>query len=137
MSYMRNGRYRIIVESKGEAMQQLARDMRRQPTKEEAHLWYRLRAGRLNGLHFRRQQIIEGYIVDFYCHAAGLVIELDGSVHSDTVPHDRERDLILSRRGLTILRFRNDEVFHDTSLVLNEIELAARRCLREDSSSDN
>ena len=50
----------------------LARQMRRQPTPAEAKLWQHLRAGRLSGLHFRRQQVIDGFIVDFYCHAVGL-----------------------------------------------------------------
>ena len=58
-----------------------AHQFRREITPSEAALWQALRANRLGGLHFRRQQIIDGFIADFYCHAAGLVVELDGSVH--------------------------------------------------------
>ena len=88
----------------------LARQMRRQPTPAEAKLWQHLRAGRLSGLHFRRQQVIDGFIVDFYCHAVGLVIELDGRVHQDQEDYDAERDRILEERGLRILRLPNSAV---------------------------
>jgi very-short-patch-repair endonuclease len=59
---------------------QKAKELRRDMTSAEKVLWNELRGNKL-GVHFRRQQIIAGFIVDFYCHRAGLVIELDGSVH--------------------------------------------------------
>ena len=62
---------------------QRVKDLRREMTPSERKLWARLRAGRLEGIHFRRQQVIEPYIVDFYCHQAALVIEVDGSVNLD------------------------------------------------------
>lgn len=64
------------------AKAQRARELRREMTPAERLLWARLRANRLQGFHFRRQQIIEPYIVDFYCHQAGLIIEVDGDVHA-------------------------------------------------------
>ena len=93
-------------------------------------LWQALRASRLRGLHFRRQQIIDGFIVDFYCHAAGLVVEIDGPVHQQQAEYDAERDLILSRRALRILRLRNDEVIDDLPSVLARIaaEAVERPC---------
>jgi very-short-patch-repair endonuclease len=99
----------------------LAEQMRREPTPAEAKLWFHLRAGRLNGLHFRRQQVIDGFIVDFYCHAAGLVVELDGSVHRLQADYDAERDRILGERGLCILRFSNSQVEIDCPTVLARI----------------
>ena len=54
---------------------QYAKELRRNMTEEEKILWRHLRANRLHGFHFRRQQIIGKFIVDFYCHAAGLVVE--------------------------------------------------------------
>ena len=60
---------------------QRAKDLRHQMTEEERLLWKCLRTHRLADLHFRRQQIIDGFIVDFYCHTAGLVVEVDGEVH--------------------------------------------------------
>ena len=61
---------------------QKAKELRRDMTSAEKVLWNELRGNRL-GVHFRRQQIIAGFIVDFYCHRAGLVVELDGSVHAN------------------------------------------------------
>src|SRR5688500_5161196 len=78
--------------------------MRWNPTPAEAALWSRIRANQL-GVHIRRQVVIDGFIVDFYCHAAGLVIEVDGGVHEANAEYDRERDKVLSRRGLRLLRF--------------------------------
>ncbi len=60
---------------------QRARELRRDMTSAEKVLWNELRGNKL-GVHFRRQQIIAGFIVDFYCHRAGLVIELDGDIHN-------------------------------------------------------
>ena len=103
--------------------------MRRQPTAAEAKLWYFLRAGRLNGLHFRRQQLIDGFIVDFYCHSAGLVIELDGAVHQGQLEYDAERGRILKERGLCILRFSNMELETNCPAVLAKIAQSARAYL--------
>ena len=98
---------------------QRAKELRRQMTPEEKILWQHLRANRLNGLHFRRQQIIDGFIVDFYCHAAGLVIEIDGKIHQQQAEYDAERDKILTARGLQILRIKNSEVKENLPGVLN------------------
>jgi len=99
--------------------------MRRQMTPAEALLWERLRANQLAGLQFRRQQVIDGLIVDFYCHAAGLVIECDGPIHDTQREHDEDRDAILKRRGLSILRFTNEQIENDTERVLTGIRQAA------------
>ncbi len=90
-------------------------------TEEEQLLWAELRTNRLHGLHFRRQQIIDGFIVDFYCHRAGLVIEVDGSAHIDRTGYDAERDRILAARGLHVLRLTNEEVRSDRAAVLERI----------------
>jgi very-short-patch-repair endonuclease len=73
-------------------MQKRAIELRRNMTPSEQKLWQCLRAGRLEGFHFRRQQIIGSYIVDFYCHKSRLVIELDGRSHLDHQEYDLERD---------------------------------------------
>ncbi|MGC9399120.1 MAG: endonuclease domain-containing protein [Anaerolineae bacterium] len=80
-----------------------------------------MRANWLDGLRFRRQQIIDGFIVDFYCHAAGLVVEIDGSIHDDQIEYDAKRERILRARGLRILWFRNEEVLQDVENVLARI----------------
>jgi very-short-patch-repair endonuclease len=58
-------------------------------THEERLLWHAVRTNRL-GVHFRRQQIIDGFIVDSYCHAVGLVIEVDGPIHDEHAEQDAE-----------------------------------------------
>ena len=87
-----------------------ARTLRRGLTKEERHLWYDfLKSAPCT---FNRQKVIGPYIVDFYCHAAKLVIELDGSQHFEPegVEADRERDAYLHSLGLNVLRYSNAEV---------------------------
>ena len=98
-----------------------AKELRQNMTPAEKILWEYLRAKRFNGLKFRRQQIIEGFIVDFYCHSLGLVIELDGEIHDKQKEYDTERDDILSSKQLTILRFTNQQVSKDIESVLKII----------------
>jgi very-short-patch-repair endonuclease len=101
-----------------------AKALRRSMTEAERVLWQHLRSNRLLGLHFRRQQVIRGFVVDFYCHQAALVVEVDGAVHDDQVEQDRERGRILTELGLRIVRFRNEEVVDDLSGVLARIRQA-------------
>lgn len=99
----------------------LARQLRQEQTNVEKILWERLRKSQLNGYHFRRQQIIAGYIVDFYCHSAGLVIELDGSVHISQQEYDAKREKDLEEIELKVIRFNNKEVEKDVDGVLEKI----------------
>jgi len=101
-----------------------ARELRKHMTLSEKRMWHRLRAGRLEGYHFRRQQVILGFIVDFYCHRAGLAIEIDGVVHKKQAAYDFERDGVLEDRGVRVLRFRNDDVLRRIDHVLAEIRQA-------------
>jgi len=79
-----------------------AKELRRAMTSEEKLVWERVRANRLYGLSFRRQQIIDGYIIDFYCHAAAVVVEIDGPVHEQQVIADSYRDRALTHRGFKV-----------------------------------
>jgi very-short-patch-repair endonuclease len=97
-----------------------ARELRSEMTPAEKILWQELRGNKL-GVHFRRQQVIAGFIVDFYCHKADLVIELDGSVHDEQVEEDAQRDKVLKEMGLRIVRIRNEEIVRDLSAVLGKI----------------
>jgi len=103
-----------------------ARELRRQMTEEEQILWQHLRANRLDGWHFRRQQVIAGFIVDFYCHAASLVVELDGPIHASQVEVDTERDRVLAEKGMRVLRFQNRQVHENLEDVLQRILQACR-----------
>ncbi len=106
--------------------QALAVQMRKAMTPSEARLWERLRANRLNGLSFRRQQVIGGFIADFYCRSARLVIKCDGRIHERQVEYDRERDKIIAAYNLRILRFSNDAIAHNLPAVLADILQAAK-----------
>ena len=70
---------------------------------------------------FRRQQIIDGFIVDFFCHKAGLIIEVDGPIHDSQHDMDEERETLFLNRGLKIIRFTNDQVMNEMPSVLKDI----------------
>jgi very-short-patch-repair endonuclease len=96
-----------------------ARALRRDATLPERSLWGLLRDRRLSGFKFRRQHVVGPYIVDFYCPADHLVIELDGRSHDDRATTDREREAYLkNREGLRVLRIANDDVLDDPEAVL-------------------
>jgi very-short-patch-repair endonuclease len=99
-----------------------AKELRHQMTKEEEVLWEHLRANRLEGFHFRRQQIIDGFIVDFYCHSAKLVIEVDGKIHDNQTEYDAHRDQILKARNLQVLCITNTEIHTNLDAVLQSIK---------------
>lgn len=98
-----------------------AKEFRGNMTCAEKMLWERLRGNKLDGLHFRRQQVIEGYIVDFYCHSARLVIEVDGKIHERQKSEDQLREQALIDKGLKILRIRNEEIQSNIQNVLGKI----------------
>ena len=100
---------------------QRAKELRRDMTPAEKTLWNELRANKL-GVHFRRQQVIQGFIVDFYCHKASLVIEVDGDIHDLQQEEDARREKALSELGLRVIRFRNDEVVRNLSGVVQRIK---------------
>jgi very-short-patch-repair endonuclease len=98
----------IVVGQKVTAAKaQRARELRRDMTPEETVIWQAVRRNQLGGCHFRRQQVISGFIADFYCHAAGLVVEIDGEIHQTRTQYDDDRDRVLKARGLRVLRIPN------------------------------
>jgi len=98
-----------------------SRELRRMMTPSEVILWERLRAGRLNGLEFRRQQIIDGFIADFYCHSAGLVVEVDGAIHDDQQAYDAERDIVIAAHDICVVRVSNEDVQRNIDAVIARI----------------
>ena len=105
---------------------QRAKDLRREMTPAEKILWEELRANKL-GVHFRRQQVIQGFIVDFYCHRAGLVVEVDGDIHDLQKEEDERREKVLTEMGLRIVRFGNDEVGRNLYVVVEKIKVLAEK----------
>jgi len=90
-------------------------------TPAEQCLWTELRTNHLGGFHFRRQQIIEKFIVDFYCRSANLAVEVDGGIHLGQLAVEGERDQRLAELGIKVLRFRNEQVELDLENVLAAI----------------
>ena len=101
-------------------LKQFSRSLRTNMTEAEQFLWRRLRARQIDGVQFYRQKPLLSFIVDFYCPAAKLVIELDGGQHfdADHEVKDRERDDMLTATGLRVLRFDNQQVLREPEAVL-------------------
>ncbi len=98
-----------------------ARALRRDQTPAEALLWAELRAKRLGGHRFRRQDPIGPFIADFVCEAAKLIVELDGSQHGENADYDARRTSWLEGRGYRVLRFANVEVLRNLEGGLRSI----------------
>ncbi|MFV5494366.1 endonuclease domain-containing protein [Acinetobacter towneri] len=101
-----------------------ARQLRNNMTEAEQKLWLRLRQKQLLGLQFYRQKPILNFIVDFYCPAASLIIECDGSQHLNKkgLKYDLSRDQALTQLNLTVLRFNNLQILHELDAVVQTIE---------------
>ena len=84
-------------------------------------LWKQLRARRMAGHKFRRQVVIEPYIVDFVCLEAQLIVEADGGQHLEQVEDDLKRSVFLKSLGYKVIRFWNHEILGDTYSVLERI----------------
>ncbi len=107
----------------------LAKQMRKEMTKEERRSWYDYLRG--YPVRFSRQKVLGKYIADFYCAKARLVIELDGSQHFDNanIRKDDERTAFIERYGLRVIRIPNNEVSQNFSGVCEYIDLAVKQSL--------
>jgi very-short-patch-repair endonuclease len=111
---------------------QRARAFRRRLTPPEARLWIRLKGDRLGGLGFRKQHPVGPYILDFYCAAAKLAVEVDGASHNteERIVHDARRTVWLSRKGIRVIRIAALAVRDETNAVLEFIQWEAEARLR-------
>ena len=100
-----------------------SRKLREEMTPAEEILWSHLRNRQVHNLKIRRQQIIEGFIVDFYCASLQLVIEVDGGIHQTEEQHQRDihRQKVFEARGLREIRFSNEQVINDIQSVFDTI----------------
>ena len=107
------------------ALKSLLRKLRKNMTPAEVTLWQQLKAGRLDGTHWRRQYSVDKYILDFYCPIYKLCIELDGQEHftmqGDT--RDYDRTIFLNSKGIEVIRFENKEIWENIESVLETIKL--------------
>src|SRR5262245_45310501 len=100
---------------------QYSRALRREMTPTEKRLWPHLRGRRFAGWKFRRQTPIAGFIADFYCARARLIIELDGESHIGAEEADKDRQRVLEGEGFKVIRFWDTEVYEDMDSVLERI----------------
>ncbi|HAT66125.1 MAG TPA: DNA methylase [Flavobacteriaceae bacterium] len=99
-----------------------AQEFRKNLTPAEKILWKHIRKKSL-GVEFHRQVPLLDYIVDFYCHEIGLVIEVDGSTHEHSFIEDSKRQNRLENEGLRFLRFKNESIFNELESVIEEIQI--------------
>lgn len=104
-------------------MEAVRRDLRKGQAGAETRLWERLRSSQLLGRKFRRQHSVGMYVLDFYCPAERLAVEVDGSVHAteQARQHDAERDATLAQLSIHTVRITNSEVENDIEAVLAKI----------------
>ena len=108
-----------------------ARWLRKNMTPAEQQLWAVLKDRQLNGSKFRAQHPVGLFIIDFYCPACRLMIEVDGSVHDTQADHDKARTEHLKNHGYSVLRFTNDEITNHLPDVLNTIRQTITRLKSE------
>jgi very-short-patch-repair endonuclease len=106
-----------------------ARELRARPTEAEQRLWSALRGRQLAGLRFRRQHIVGGYIIDLYCPALRLAVELDGDIHLERTHYDAQRDAHLATLGVTVIRIRNEDVIRSLDAVIAALDRVQRSLL--------
>ena len=103
--------------------------LRKTQTPQEEKLWEFLKI-KPHGFKFRRQHPFRDYILDFYCHRAKLVIELDGQGHKSNLEYDRDRTSILESYGLKVIRFENGEID-------NNFDAATEKLIKSLEADDN
>ncbi len=101
-----------------------SRELRKNMTFAETIFWEMAKNKKLLNLKFRRQQIIDGLIVDFYCNELGLIVEIDGCVHdtNDQQYIDSQRNQIFKSRKLQVIRFSNNDIINKPEFVIEQIK---------------
>ena len=110
-----------FLENTPDYITKLSRQLRKEQTDYEKIMWEVLRAKKLNWIKFRRQHPFWRYIADFYSDELKLVIELDGKIHQNQKEYDKIRDEIISKYWVKILRIKNEEIYNNLDLVVQEI----------------
>ncbi len=108
-----------------------AKNLRRNMTKEERHLWYDFLQS--YPIRFLRQKVIDDFIVDFYCHGARLIVELDGSQHyeQEGISKDKIRTEKIEKRNLTVIRIPNNEISKNFAGVCEYIDMRVKESLHQ------
>ena len=103
---------------------EFAAKMRKSPTPAEGVLWHALRARQVRGVKFGRQRVVFGWIVDFWCPALLMVVEVDGTSHEGRAGEDARRDGVLAAKGIITLRVTNQQVHTTLPDVIGKIKQA-------------
>jgi very-short-patch-repair endonuclease len=112
---------------------QKAKLLRNKMTPEEKLLWEKLKNKQLCKLRFRRQHPIGTYIADFYCHAALLVVEIDGKIHLQQKEEDQNRTIEIESFGIKVVRFTNEEIKVNMEQVIQQITQIVESRLKDQS----
>jgi type I restriction enzyme M protein len=99
-----------------------ARILRKDQTKAEKTVWELLRKRKFKDLKFRRQHVIEGFVLDFYCHELRLGIEVDGGIHLKRKDYDRLRQDVIESEGIKMIRIQNKELIGTRKMALQKLE---------------
>jgi 4-hydroxybenzoyl-CoA reductase subunit alpha len=113
-------RFEISAELR-DRMVEVARELRREPTGSEGTLWKHLRKSRLDGRKFRRQHPVGPFVVDFYCPAEGLAVEVDGAIHESQRERDTDRQRLIESLGIRFVRVSADQVERDPASAVEAI----------------
>ena len=103
-----------------------ARQLRNEQTPSEEKVWSLLRDRRLFGLKFRRQHVIEGFVVDFYCHERKLAIEVDGGIHKKRKEYDKLRQVEIEAKDITVIRVNNEDIEDNCCSLIQKLKEAIR-----------
>jgi very-short-patch-repair endonuclease len=108
-------KYRIPYNPK---LKERAKMLRKNMTQAEKIFWNKILKTKVNfPFRFLRQRPIDNYIVDFYCPALKLIIEIDGGIHEQQGEYDEERTNILEAYGLTVIRYKNNDIINNTEMI--------------------
>ena len=110
-----------------EIKKRFARTLRKEQTKTEKIVWELLRNRKFMNLKFRRQHVIEGFVLDFYCHGLKLGIEIDGGIHLKRKDYDMLRQEAIESKGINIIRITNKEINKNKKLILKRIDKLINR----------
>jgi len=118
------------------ALKPYAKEMKLKPTPAEDEFWQNVRNSKL-GVKFRRQHLIEQFIVDFYCHSLKLVVEIDGEIYQEQKEYDELRTEFLESLGLSVIRFTNEEVLENIYQVLGKLKEIINQSPLSDSQASH
>ncbi len=101
---------------------EFSRNLRQEGTPEERKIWKALRNRSFLNLKFRRQHVIEGFVVDFYCYELNIAIEIDGKIHERQNEYDELRQSLIEEKGIKFIRVTNEEINRDINILLERIK---------------